>query len=300
VDAKTDRFHSAAWAFSHLPSSLILGNIPTILTRFLSPIIVPIPIMSSAPEQFAAADVSAQLVAVAAAFGWPSGPVVSRRTTGSLNSSSHRLHTVLDSLASICVRKGAGEIYAVAMQVDENKGKFTVTIAGNKGVPPAVVAHLESVLGQLEGIADAYHRFYKEKGKKYPIEYREESPDPHEAMVASTQLVAELKESIYRHSLEKFTARIDKRYKEFTAFMVKLEQHMDAASDDSKDSVTWENLSDAQHLLNLVSHTIRDPIVDYRKLVTIMDSLNGLIRELVKSMNVIAGWPHAVKGKLHS
>jgi len=53
---------------------------------------------------------------------------------------SHRLDAVLDSLASICIRKGKGEVYAVAMQSCENNdssagGKLTLTVAGNCGVP---------------------------------------------------------------------------------------------------------------------------------------------------------------------
>jgi len=52
-----------------------------------------------------------------------------------------RSNPILDTLASICVRKGKGEVYAVAMQLHENKdgsagGKLTLTIAGNSGVPP--------------------------------------------------------------------------------------------------------------------------------------------------------------------
>jgi len=35
---------------------------------------------------------------------------------------SGRLHSILDSLASICVRKGKGEVYAIAIQLQEHNG----------------------------------------------------------------------------------------------------------------------------------------------------------------------------------
>lgn len=52
-------------------------------------------------------------------------------------SQSSRLYSILDSLASICVCKGKGEVYAIAIQLQEDgsAGSITLTIGGNNDVP---------------------------------------------------------------------------------------------------------------------------------------------------------------------
>ena len=182
----------------------------------------------SAPEPAPDQPALAQLVAFAAAVDWIGGSDFDLRSAGLPNHPrSHQLDAVLDSLASIYIRKGKGEVYAVVMQSYEKndnsaRGKLTLTIAGNSGVPPEVESHLKSVLGRLRKIADGYHKFCKDKGRIYSLQYREQSPNPGEAITASRPLAADLKASLYRHSLEKFTHRIGERFK---GFIGRLEEH---------------------------------------------------------------------------
>ena len=59
------------------------------------------------------------------------------------------MRSVLDALASLCVRAGKGEVYAVGLQLSENNGgpsgKISLTIAGNGDVPIEVSSHLRAL-----------------------------------------------------------------------------------------------------------------------------------------------------------
>ena len=91
------------------------------------------------------------LVAFASASSWLSGGNEScRDSTTPPTLSSTRMHSVLDSTASLCVRVGKGEVFAVGLQLSEvdggPNGTITLTIAGNKGVTEEVWEHLEYML----------------------------------------------------------------------------------------------------------------------------------------------------------
>ena len=157
-----------------------------------------------APEEPA----PAQPVAFTAATNWISRSDFDLSSAGlPEHPQPHRLDAVLDSLASICIRKEKGEVYAVAMQSYESidsraGGKLTLTISGNSGVPPEVELHLKSVMGQHRRIADGCHKFCKDKGMIYFLRHSEQSAHSGEAIAASRPLVADLRASLYRHSLE--------------------------------------------------------------------------------------------------
>jgi len=93
--------------------------------------------------------ISTQLVAVAVAADQIYGSGHYR--SSEIPDLPSRLNPILDSLASIYIRKGKGEVYAVATQFHEKNdgstgGKLALTTAGNSAVPPEVVSHLQSVL----------------------------------------------------------------------------------------------------------------------------------------------------------
>jgi len=107
-----------------------------------------------------------------------------------------------------------------------------------------VVSRLEIVWNLLQGIIDGCHGFGKNKGKQYSIRCSEPSPHYRPAIAASRPPVADLKASIYRHSLEKFTSRIKKRYQPFITFMERLEEYKAKASDEDQDA--WKSLLSAR------------------------------------------------------
>lgn len=155
---------STAWIIPQHPPTIILNSLPQFATTILTSIMP---------------SVSAQLVAVAAASDRIDGSAHFRGTE--LLDGRSRSNPILDTLASICVRKGKSEAYAVAMQLYENKdgsggGKLTLTISGNSGVPPEVVSHLQSVLSQLQAIAARCHAFHKDRGMPYPLKYNKTRP----------------------------------------------------------------------------------------------------------------------------
>jgi len=126
---------------------------------------------------------------------------------------SGRLHFILDSLASICVRKGKGEVYAIAIQLQEHNGlggTITLTIAGNHGVPNEVSSHLRKVWLQLQEIAQSYYTHYS--NQKISIQYAEKSPPAREFMAVAKPLISQLKSSLQTLSFSKFASRVNKRY----------------------------------------------------------------------------------------
>ena len=238
--------------------------------------------------------VSAQLVAFAATAG-------KRRSTGlPVRTQSRRLHGVLDSLASICVRKGKGEVYAIAIQSHENDsepdyaGTLTFTIAGNYGVQREVISHLQSVLDQLHIIADRCHRFQNEGEKPYPGL----SPHTSRAIIDSQHL----KESIYRHSLEKFTSRINKRYGPFMAFMARLGKYMArlgkymAKGALEEEQKTWETLRHAQEIVKNITNFLPTKF-KYDEMVNWLDMLYCDVREVLGKTAGKTAVSNAVEGK---
>ena len=85
------------------------------------------------------------------------------------------MHSVLDAMASLCVRVGKGEVYAVGLQLSEVDGgpggTITLTIEGNKGVPMDVLKHLHATWLKLQNIAKICHKHYKDQGAPYPMNY---------------------------------------------------------------------------------------------------------------------------------
>ena len=243
-------------------------------------------------------DVPAQLVAFAAVAD-SIGDASDRRLGGFLDQPSSGLDAVLDSLASICVREG-NEVYAVAIQFYNSSegGKLTLTIAGNFGVPPQVVSHLEIVWNLLERIVDGCHGIDKKnKGKQYSIRCSDSSPNYRPAIAASRPLVADLKASIYRHSLQKFASRIKNRYQPFMTFMERLEEYMAKASDEDQDA--WKSLLSARDFMAYIVKHLLPTEFQYERLVRHLDALNHDVRNVINSTSV-SHWPKAVKGKYAS
>lgn len=114
-------------------------------------------------------------------------------------SQSSRLYSILDSLASICVCKGKGEVYAIAIQLQEDgsAGSITLTVAGNNVVPKEVSSHLRKGWQQLQQIAQSCYKFYSGHGQKYLFQYAEQSPPADDALAAAEPLVSQLLVVLY-------------------------------------------------------------------------------------------------------
>jgi hypothetical protein len=164
---------------------------------------------------------------------------------------SGRLHFILDSLASICVRKGKGEVYAIAIQLQEHNGlggTITLTIAGNHGVPNEVSSHLRKVWLQLQEIAQSYYTHYS--NQKISIQYAEKSPPAREVMAVAKPLISQLKLVLYKHSFSKFASRVNKRYDKFIDFTEKLEKHLTMVPPTEQHHLdTWDSLLNVKFLV---------------------------------------------------
>jgi len=209
-----------------------------------------------------------------------------------------RLAHILDLLASICVQKGKGEVYAVMMRLHDNNdggggGKFTLTTAGNSGVPPQVVSHLQSVLSQVQTISDSCHNSHNDRRTTYPLKYDEISP--FQALILDLeQLVVDLKASIYPHSIEKFVSRIKKRYFGVMDFIRRLDQC--ATKEMGLANKTWKSLLAVSSLIALITEDVLPTDFVYEDLVTIMDCLNKEVC-VILLLRVLTVFVHDVKRK---
>jgi len=151
-------------------------------------------------------DALEHLVAFASAVSWLEREPVSRR---------YEQH-VLDSLASICVRKGMGEVYAIAMQLEEDNkrswGTITLTIAGNHGLPKEVSSYLHKTCQRIQEIAKSCYVYHKNRGQS-----DQRTPPTREALADAKPLVSLLKIDLYNQSFDKFASRLKKRNDEFMA-----------------------------------------------------------------------------------
>jgi hypothetical protein len=134
-----------------------------------------------------------------------------------------------------------------------------------------------------------------------PMQYRGKSPDSFAALSAAGALVRELEEMVYRHSLQKFTSRVNKRYKKFRDFIRALKDYVGKRDlNQLPHSHLWQTLGrvaggiwSVEALLR--AHTATTlPFVD---LINKMSAMASLIKMLVQSPSV-SQWPLLVPGKL--
>jgi len=156
-------------------------------------------------------------------------------------------------------------------------GKLTLNIAGNYGVEPEVESHLRSVFRQLRTISDRCHRFRERGGQRYGISYTGLSPNPGGAIENSSTQFANLKESIYQHSVKKFSCRIHKRYKPFMAFMARLGECRGKGASE-EDQKTWETLRHAQEIVKNIIEFLSTKF-KYDEMVNWLDMLDCEVRE---------------------
>jgi hypothetical protein len=150
------------------------------------------------------------------------------------------------------------------------------------------------VFSQLQTIANRFHAFCKDRGVKTPLQYDKISPPSHAPILASEPLVADLKASIYRHSIDKFVSRIKKHYEEFLEFMKRLERYIATALDQDND--TWNTLLDVHALIVAIFEEVLPTDIEYEKLVSFMDVLNEDVRVVLDS-GAVTQWADAVKCK---
>ena len=229
------------------------------------------------------------LVAFASAGAWLSGGNESRRDSVTPSTlSSTRMHTVLDAMASLCVRLGKGEVYAVGLQLSEvdggPNGTITLTIAGNRGVPAEVSKHLHATWMKLQDIAKVCHKHYKDQGTPYHINYTNDSPPSKDALHGASEMLLCLKLDVYRYSWRKFVARLDKHYDAFMEFAEGLNEywlHRPESNIDAKKE--FESATKHIRVIKLLVSGKKKRDIDFNRLVRLVDQLHWLVRSLVKS-----------------
>ena len=209
------------------------------------------------------------------------------------------MHTVLDAMASLCVRVGKGEVYAVGLQILEvdggPNGTITLTIAGNKGVPVEVSKHLHATWMKLQNIAKNCHKHYKDQGAPYPISYANDSPPSKDVLNDASQMLLCLKLDVYRYSLRKFVARLDKHYDAFMEFAESLNEywlHQPAESNNDAKNKFKRATNDIRVIRLLVSGKKMEDI-NFDDLIELVGDLQWLVPSLVKSQ-CLASWSDGV------
>ena len=243
------------------------------------------------------------LVAFASAGTWLSGGNESHRDSITPSTlSSPRMHTVLDAIASLCVRAGKGEVYAVGLQLSEvdgsPNGTITLTIAGNRGVPVEVSKHLRATWMKLQDIAKVYHKHYKDQGAAYSINFANNSPPSKDALHDASEMLLRLKLDFYQYGLQKFVARLDKHYDAFMEFSKRLKEywlHQPESNIDAKNIFVWA--TDCIEVIRLLVSGKKMKDIDFNDLVRLVDQLQRLVRSLVTShWQCLASWHGGVAG----
>ena len=237
------------------------------------------------------------LVAFASAGTWLSGGSESHHdgiTPSTL--SPTRMHPVLDAMASLCVRVGKGEVYAIGLQLSEvdggPNGTITLTIAGNRGVPVEVSKHLRATWMKLQDIAKVYHKHYKDQGAAYSIIYANDSPPSKDALHDASEMLLHLKLDVYRYGLRKFVARLDKHYDAFMEFFERLYEYWlhqpESNTDAHRKFLKATSCIGAIRLL-VSGKKMKD--IDFNDLVRQVNRLQRLVRSLVTShWQCLASW----------
>jgi hypothetical protein len=190
-------------------------------------------------------------------------------------------------MASLCVREGKGEVYAVGLQFSEvsggTNGTITLTIAGNNGVPDEVSNHLHNIWLKLRDIAEVCHIHYNNKGMPYPITYDGDSSPSNEALNGANHLVLRLCCDIYRHSLRKFAARVDKRSSAFFEFAEALEEYWQhqVETDEAARQGFYKAVKFIKTIKAILSRKEED--INFNFLSNVMASLQRIVLSLLKS-----------------
>ena len=234
------------------------------------------------------------LVAIASAGECMSWGIENRRdSTTPPELSSKRMHSVLDALASLCVRAGKGEVYAVGLQLLEinggPSGKIILTIAGNGNVPVEVSSHLRALWIQLQDIARVCYKYYKDQGTPYPITYNEDSPPSKNTLNDASEMLQRLKMNVFRHSFRKFVARVNKHYNAFLEFSARLTDYWLQQPESNKDA--QKNFELAARAIRIIKRMVSRGVdhIDLDRLLPVVDTLQSQVRVLVKS-RLLLSW----------
>ena len=241
------------------------------------------------------------LVAFASAGTWLSGCNGSRRDSITPSTVSlTRMHAIQDAVASLCVRAGKGEVYAVGLQLSEvdgsPNGTITLTIAGNRGVPVEVSKHLHATWMKLQDIAKVCHKHCKDQGTLYHINYSNDSPPSKDAFHDASEMLLRLKLDVYRYSLQKFVVRLDKHYDHFMEFAEGLNEywlHRPESNIDAKKE--FESATKHIRVIKLLVSGKKKKDINFNRLVRLVDQLQWLVRFLVTShLQCLASWHDGV------
>ena len=239
------------------------------------------------------------LVAFASAGTWLSGGNESHRDSITPSTlSSTRMHTVLDAMASLCVRAGKGEVYAVGLQISEvdggPNGTITLTIAGNRGVPVEVSKHLRATWMKLQDIAKVYHKHYKDQGAAYSINFANNSPPSKDALHGASEMLLCLKLDVYRYSWRKFVARLDKHYGAFMKFFERLYEYWLHQPESNTDAHTkFVKATSCIGAIRLLVSGKKMEDINFDDLIELVGDLQWLVPSLVKSQ-CLASWSDGI------
>ena len=242
---------------------------------------------------------SEHLVAFASAGTWLSEGNESRRDSITPSTlSSTRMNSVLDAMASLCVRAGKGEVYAIGLQLSEvdggPNGTITLTIAGNKGVPEDVSKHLHATWMRLQDIAKVCHKHYKDQGAPYPMNYANESPPSKAALKDASEVLLRLKLDVYRYSLRKFVARLNKHYDAFMEFAERLNEYWLGQPESNYDAKNqFKKATNGIRVIRSLVSGKKMKDINFNHLVKLVGNLKFLVRSLVKSQR-LASWRDGV------
>ncbi|KAF8416862.1 hypothetical protein EV426DRAFT_569556 [Tirmania nivea] len=141
---------------------------------------------------------------------------------------------VMDALASICVSRATGEVFAIGLQFNHKDSILDILVAGNHDKNDSlcnVKQHLENVLRKVKVLGNLYVEERKKDGdlakwKKWKGDSPEQVTYPEDHRIK--QCATELAVMIVKHSAAKLHKRIGKRWTSFVALTRELIEHVES------------------------------------------------------------------------
>ncbi|KAF8416860.1 hypothetical protein EV426DRAFT_569554 [Tirmania nivea] len=151
---------------------------------------------------------------------------------GFIGGSLGRGVVVMDALASICVSRATGEVFAIGLQFNHKDSILDILVASNHDKNDSLVKqHLENVLRKVKVLGNLYVEERKKDGdlakwKKWKGDSPEQVTYPEDHRIK--QCATELAVIIVKHSAAKLYQRIGKRWTSFVALTRELIEHVES------------------------------------------------------------------------
>lgn len=182
---------------------------------------------------------------------------------------------VLEAIASLCIYEPQHQVAAVAIQMNPSRRTIRLTIAGNAGVDPKVISHVQGIWEMLKNLSGQYAATQQRETGKV--------------------IRCELVKQIYTFSWHRNQKRIDKWWKRLREFGLNLMEAPFWADDTSGLKKCFE---DSFILLLRSIEMLQGPHTDdWRRVSTMMSGATINLKKILDHEFICEIWASKMKGQ---